>query len=184
MGLRKLRRKWQDQRNRAIKNYHKQKQKNLLASSGNHESIIVLDHLKPNYNIGKIFRSGDAFGVYEIHLIGIDFFNPAPAMGSFKWVPAIFHKEFDSCYNELTDRGYDLFVAEPDKGENLFNINFSKKSAFIFGHEEFGISFNKDDYINIKSLTIPQFGKVQSLNVSVAASIVLYEYTKQNYENK
>lgn len=50
----------------------------------------------------------------------------------------------------------------------------------IFGNEEFGLSFRGDDFHAIKSLKIPQYGRVQSLNVSIAASIVMYEYIKQH----
>ncbi|MGD2096644.1 MAG: TrmH family RNA methyltransferase [Desulfobacterales bacterium] len=55
-----------------------------------------------------------------------------------------------------------------------------RKSAFIFGNEEFGHQFDKDRYPGIKSLKIHQAGKVESLNVSIAASIVMYEYVKQH----
>ena len=61
------------------------------------------------------------------------------------------------------------------KTEALAYIKLPAKSAFIFGNEEFGHSFNKDDYYAIKSLKIDQFGRVESLNVSIAASIVMYE---------
>ena len=57
------------------------------------------------------------------------------------------------------------------------------KSAFIFGHEEFGCSFEPDDYPQMQTLTIPQFGSVQSLNVSIAASVVMYEYARQRLRN-
>ena len=69
---------------------------------------------------------------------------------------------------------------EPQEGEALAYIKLPPRSAFIFGNEEFGHSFNKSDYSAINSLRIPQFGRVQSLNVSIAASIVMYEYVRQN----
>jgi tRNA G18 (ribose-2'-O)-methylase SpoU len=58
------------------------------------------------------------------------------------------------------------------------------KSAFILGHEEFGCSFVPDDYPQMQTLTIPQFGSVQSLNVSIAASVVMYEYVRQRLRNE
>jgi tRNA G18 (ribose-2'-O)-methylase SpoU len=142
--------------------------------------VVVLDHLKPAFNIGKIIRSADAFGAREVHLVGIDFFDPAPAMGSFKWVPARFHANFAGCFKDLNQRGYTLFTLEPNIGENLPAVNFPERSAFVLGHEEFGLSFNTGDFDGIKSLSVPQFGKVQSLNVSIAASIVMYEYVRQH----
>jgi tRNA G18 (ribose-2'-O)-methylase SpoU len=59
------------------------------------------------------------------------------------------------------------------------DVDLPEKSAFVFGHEEFGISFEPDLFPEVKRLTIPQYGRCQSLNVSVAASIILYEYTRQ-----
>jgi tRNA G18 (ribose-2'-O)-methylase SpoU len=150
-----------------------------LASPGRNDFIIVLDHLKPRYNIGKIFRSADAFGAREVNLIGIDFFDPAPAMGSFKWVPAKFFDDFDTCYKRLGGQGYHTFFCDPSADLNLAKVVLPKRSAFVFGHEEYGFSFDPVKYNGILSLAIPQYGKVHSLNVSVAASLTMYEYIRQ-----
>lgn len=179
MTLRKMRNRLELKRKNALRRFNKQKRLNLLATPGKYPYIIVLDHLKPAFNIGKIIRSADAFGAHEVHLIGIDFFDPAPAMGSFKWVPARFHETFDTCHKELSERGYAMFIAEPSPGESLLSVKFPGKSAFIFGNEEFGISFDKADYDDTRYLNIPQFGKVESLNVSIAASVIMYEYVRQ-----
>jgi tRNA G18 (ribose-2'-O)-methylase SpoU len=63
----------------AIKRFEKQKRANLLAHPGAHEFVVVLDGLKPGFNIGKIFRSADAFGAFEVHVIGTSFFDPPEA---------------------------------------------------------------------------------------------------------
>ena len=180
MGLREIRRQLRRERQSAIRRFRKQKRLNSMASPGRHDFIVVLDRLKPAFNIGKIFRSSDAFGAAEVHLVATNFFDPAPAKGSFKWVPARFHTDFKSCYQDLNGRGYTLFMMEADNGEVLSKIQLPLKSAFIFGNEEFGHSFSKDDYNAIRSLKIPQVGRVESLNVSIAASIVMYEYVRQN----
>jgi tRNA G18 (ribose-2'-O)-methylase SpoU len=153
---------------------------NRMALPGPREFIVVLDHLKPNFNIGKIFRSADGFGAREVHLVGVDFFDPASAMGAFKWVPARFHPDFDNCYEFLHTAGYALFTLEPKLGQDLTQIRLPARSAFIFGHEEYGLSFDPTVYPRIKSLTIPQCGRTESLNVSVAASVVMYEYVCQH----
>jgi tRNA G18 (ribose-2'-O)-methylase SpoU len=180
MGPHKVRLMMKTERDLAKRRFRRQRNKNYLAEPGVHDCVIVLDHLKPTYNIGKIFRSAEAFGASEIHLVGIDFFDPAPGMGAFKWVPAVFHDNFFSCYTNLVNKGYTPFILEPGKGNSITKTDLPKKSAFIFGHEEYGISFEPDLFPKIKPLTIPQFGKSQSLNVSVAASIILYEYTRQH----
>lgn len=160
--------------------YEKERRINLRAAPGPHEFALVLDHLKPTYNVGKIFRSADAFGAGEVHLIGIDFFDPSPGMGSFKWVPARWHDDFAACQADLTGRGYTLFVAEPVESAALPTVELPRKSAFVFGHEEFGISFDKADFPDVRSVMIPQYGRVQSLNVSIAASVAMYEYVRQH----
>lgn len=157
----------------------KQKRRNLLAAPGPRDVVLVLDGLKPNFNIGKIFRSGYAFGVRQIHLIGIELFDPAPAKGAFKYVPAVFEESFASCHQRLVDEGYTIFVFNPEGGTSLQETHLPGKSAFIFGHEEFGFSFQPADYPGLQNIYIPQTGSIDSLNVSVAASIGLYEYAKQ-----
>jgi tRNA G18 (ribose-2'-O)-methylase SpoU len=180
MGLRVTRRRIEKERLSAIRRYEKQKRDNLVATCGLHKFIIVLDHLKPAINVGKIFRSADAFGAREVHLIGTSFFDPSPAKGSFKYVPARFYDDFRSCHEALAQHNYALFTLQPDTGDLLSTIELPAESAFIFGNEEFVLSFRVEDYGAIKPLKIPQYGRVQSLNVSIAASIVMYEYVKQH----
>ncbi|MCP4692494.1 MAG: RNA methyltransferase [Desulfobacterales bacterium] len=184
MNLRKLRRKFHEERKQAKRRFYREKRLNLLAEPGEYEYIIVLDHLKPGYNIGKIFRSADALGAREVHLVGVDFFNTLPAKGSFKCVPAKFYDAFEACHRDLVDRGYDVFAMEPSGGESLHSAELPGRSAFIFGHEEFGLSFDKAAYDGVKTLSIPNSGRVRSLNVSVAASIVMYEYVRRRQLNR
>ena len=163
----------------ALLRYEKERRKNILATPGQHGFILVLDHLKPGFNVPKIFRSAEAFGAAAVHLINIGPFDPAPAKGSFRKVPAVFHEEFASCYKQLTADGYTFFRLSPEADQDLSYCEFPTKAAFIFGHEEFGFSFDPASYPTIKSLSIPQFGSVQSLNVSIASSIVAFEYVRQ-----
>lgn len=183
MSLRKLRRRLHLERKYALQRFEKHRRKSLFAEPGVHDFMIVLDNLKPAFNIGKIFRSADAFGAKGVCLVGIDFFDPAPAMGSFKWVPSEFYRQFDDCYKNLKNRGYRLFTLEPKNGVSLPSVNLPRKCAFVFGNEEFGFSFDPADYPDIASVQIPQFGKVQSLNVSIAASVTMYEYIRQHHKS-
>ncbi len=150
------------------------------ASPGIHSCILILDGLKPDFNIGKIFRVADAFSAREIHLINVEFFDPDPAKGSVRWVPFFQHENFDACYREITEREYQCISLEPGRDKLLGKGPLPGKAAFIFGHEEFGLSFDRSLYPEMVSISIPQWGYVQSLNVSVAASIVLYEYVRQH----
>lgn len=164
----------------AMKRYEKDRQRNILAKPGTHKFILVLDHLQAGFNPPKIFRSAEAFGAHEVHLINVAPFDPAPAKGAFRKVPAKFHENITDCFSQLKQRGYQLFTLEADKGETLHESSLPEKSAFILGSEECGISFDYSDYPEIKCLSIPHFGVTESLNVSIAASIVMYEYISQH----
>jgi len=158
--------------------YAKERQKNVLARPGCHEFVLVLDRLKPGFNVAKIFRAAEAFGAHAVHLIDIGPFDPAPAKGSFRKVPARFHADFAACHAQLRATGYTLFALDPDGATPLPATPLPRRSAFILGHEEFGFSFDRSAYPEIQSLAIPQFGSVQSLNVSIAAAVVMYEYVR------
>lgn len=161
--------------------YLRARRRNMVdARPGPHDCVMVLDGLKPTFNIGKIFRSADALGAREIHLVGIDHFDPVPAKGSVRWVPFFLHDEFSGCYKVLTEQGYEFFALDPGGDSRLDESCLPRKSAFILGHEEFGFSFDFAEFSAINKILIPQWGHVQSLNVSVAAAIVLYEYIRQN----
>lgn len=163
----------------AMKRYEKDRKRNVLAKPGTHEFILVLDHLKAGYNVPKIFRTAEVFGAREIHLINIEPFDPGPAKGAFRKVPAIFHDNIKDCFQQLNERGYKLFTLEADKGTTLYELQLPKKSAFILGNEGIGICFDSALYPEIDCISIPHFGETESLNVSVAASIVMYEYISQ-----
>lgn len=180
MVSRKYTNKREERDRTAMKRYQKDRQRNALAQHGIHSFILVLDHLQPGFNVPKIFRSAEAFGAHEIHLINVAPFDPAPAKGAFRKVPAKFHENVANCFAELRQRGYQLFTLEADKGQTLYESQLPEKSAFILGNEDRGISFDHLEYPEIECLNIPLFGVTESLNVSIAASIVMYEYISQH----
>ncbi len=95
-------------------------------------------------------------------------------------VPIRLHDSFQSCYRALEQRGSTLFALAPEAEKALSSATLPRNSAFIFGNEEFGLDLDTSLFPDIVPLSIPQFGQVQSLNVSNAAAIVMYEYTRQH----
>ncbi len=162
-----------------VEQFRRECARNALAEPGVHSFVVVLDHLKASFNVAKIFRSADAFGAREVHLVGIAPFATAPARGSFRKVPARFHDNIAPALTDLEARGYSLIAFDPVAERTLDEIELPEKSAFLFGHEEFGFTFDPQGYPSLVSVRIPQYGAVQSLNVSVAASIAMYEYVRQ-----
>jgi tRNA G18 (ribose-2'-O)-methylase SpoU len=167
-------------RRQMLLRYNKERRRNLLAEPGAHDLVLVLDTLKPGFNVAKIFRSAEAFGAAAVHLVNIGPFDPAAAKGTLRKVPAHFHDDFAPCYAALKERGYSVFLLDPAAATSLCNTPLPRRCAFVFGHEEFGFSFAADAYPDLPRLAIPQFGSVQSLNVSIAASLVMYEYVRQH----
>ena len=164
--------------------YLKEVQRNLLAEPGLHDFIVVLDRLKASFNVPKILRCAEVFGACEVQLINIGVFDPSPAKGALRKIPARFPTDFSSCHTDLSTRNYTIYLLVPNGELNLCEMTFEKQSAFVFGHEEFGPSFDPADFPDIKTVSIPQFGETESLNVSNAAAIVMFEYIRQHAERK
>lgn len=150
----------------------------MMAKPGPFPYAIILDHLKIDFNIGKIIRSAEAFGAAAVDVVGTTYFDPLPAKGCMKRVPWTMRKNFQESYQHFDNLGYTFYAFDSDAPLGLHETQFPDKSAFILGHEGFGFTFKKEDYPKINWIRIPQFGMVESLNVSVAASIVMYEFTR------
>lgn len=160
--------------------YRKARQRNVMAQPGRFPMVFVLDNLKAGFNVPKIFRSMLAFGGSAVHLINIGVFDPAPAKGAFRKVPARFHTHFSEAFDALQEDDYQVFALTADGDTMLGNSALPEKSAFVVGHEEQGLSFDPADYPGIQTLGVPLYGEMESLNASVAASVVMYEYTRQH----
>jgi tRNA G18 (ribose-2'-O)-methylase SpoU len=150
----------------------------MMAKPGPYPYVIILDHLKVDFNIGKIIRSAEAFGAQAVDVVGTSFFDPLPAKGCMKRVPWLMTPTFQESYQRWSDEGFTFFAFDSEAEQGLHEIVLPEKSAFILGHEGFGFTFKKEHYPKIRYVKIPQLGMVESLNVSVAASIVMYEFAR------
>jgi len=147
--------------------------------------VVVLDHVRSLHNIGSIFRTADAFRLEAVYLCGITAAPPHPeihktALGAEETVAWHYHKDTLDAIRELKQNKYILYAVEQTEGSlSLENIALdpTKKYALILGHEVKGIQqtvVNECDYC----VEIPQFGTKHSLNVSVAAGIVIWDFFK------
>lgn len=152
----------------------------LNAEHGKNKIILVLDHLKRTYNIGKIIRSAEVFSIYELHLIGTKNFDPYPAKGAIKRVKIKFFNTLSESINELKKINYQVFVLDAHTDEYLHAVKLPEKTALIIGHEEFGPQLTDIDENDYNKVKIKQYGTTESLNVSIASSIGIYEYLRQN----
>jgi len=162
------------------KKFRIEKIKSEHQTPGPHSCILVLDGLKPHFNVAKIFRSAQALGCQEVFLINIPFFDPYPAKGAFKQTKSRSFETFAEAFEVLKVEGFEIFVMDPRAEERLGMMSLPKKTAFVVGHEEFGLSMDAKDFPGLRSLKIDQFGLVQSMNVSIAASLAAFEYNRQH----
>lgn len=164
----------------ALWRFERHRRRNLAATPGPHPVALVLDRLKADFNVPKIFRSAEAFGAHAVHLVNVGPFDPAPAKGGFKHVPARFHEDFAACRAALCAEDFALVALDPFADTLLHEIALPRRCAFVLGHELHGLSDEARATSGAQFVRIPQWGAVDSLNVSVAASVALYEYIRQH----
>jgi len=145
-------------------------------------TVVVLDEITDPHNFGAIIRSCEQFGVDLIitrnrrSAKGQDVISKASA-GAVSWIARTEVPNLPRAIKELKDAGFWIYAADT-KGESIFKHNFNKKCALVLGSEGKGISRLLRESADVL-VAIPNFGHVDSLNVSVAAGIFLYEIARQ-----
>lgn len=147
--------------------------------------VLILHNIRSVYNTGAIFRTADALGISKIYLIGetptpFDRFGRArkdfakTALGSETTIPWEYTKTISPVLAKLKKEGFSIFAIEQDKESvDYKKVKITGNVACILGSETKGVPspvLKKCD----KILEIPMNGMKESLNVSVAAGIVLY----------
>jgi 23S rRNA (guanosine2251-2'-O)-methyltransferase len=148
--------------------------------------IVILDNIRSMHNIGSVFRSSDAFLVEKVYLCGVTATPPhkdihKTALGSTDSVEwAYFEKTIDAV-DQLKKMGVKIIGIEQTENscflEN-FQIVPNEKYAVIFGHEVRGVEQEVLNRCDI-SVEIPQYGTKHSLNISVCAGIVIWEFFRK-----
>ncbi len=143
--------------------------------------IVVLDNIRSMHNVGSIFRSADAFLIQAIYLCG---YTPQPphrdinktALGATETVEWKYFTKTEEALNELMKDQFHIYAIEQVEGSvSLEHFKFEQsKIALVFGNEVDGVSDEVLDLCN-GCIEIPQFGSKHSLNVSVAAGILLWK---------
>ena len=147
---------------------------------------VVLEDIYQQHNASAVIRSCDIFGIQDVHVIENKYKSKVSkniAKGSQKWLSFHNYKEDTNntleCLNSLKSKGYQIIATTPHNNScSLHDFDISKKSAFVFGVEKTGVSdlvMNNAD----KILRIPMVGFTESLNISVAAAIILENLSHQ-----
>lgn len=145
--------------------------------------IVVLDNVRSLHNVGAVFRTSDAFLVQAVYLCGITCVPPnaeihKTALGAEFTVDWKYWAHTLDAVNDLKDKGYTVFSIEQAEGSILLpdlSVNKGQKYAVILGNEVKGV---QQEVINASDacIELPQYGTKHSLNVSVTAGIVIWEF--------
>ncbi len=144
--------------------------------------MVVLDNVRSQNNIGSLFRTADAFRLEGIVLCGITATPPhreihKTALGATESVAWEYREETTTAIGELKAKGYRILSVEQTEGAvslDKLELASGQKIALVFGHEIRGVSQEVVD-LSDGCIEIPQFGTKHSLNISVAAGIVIWE---------
>jgi len=148
--------------------------------------VVVLDNIRSMHNVGSVFRSADAFLVEGICLCG---YTPQPphrdihktALGATETIDWIHLPTTVEAVQQLKEKGYKIFALEQAEGSiplDQFKATTYFPLAIVLGNEVEGVDA---DVLKLCDgcIEIPQFGMKHSLNVSVAAGIVLWELVRK-----
>lgn len=155
--------------------------------NGKRITVVVLDKVTDPHNVGAILRSCDQFGA---NLVILPEHNSAcdiagnevigrTSAGASAWVPVAVVNNLVRTVEQLKEAGFWVYGADAG-GESCKKIDFAEKSVIVMGSEGTGISQLLEKQCDA-IVSIPTCGKIDSLNVSVAAGVLLYElYSRQN----
>lgn len=148
--------------------------------------VVVLDNVRSLHNVGSVFRSCDAFRVEAVYLCGITATPPSAeihktALGAEDSVEWKYFADATEAVDELHARGTIVFAVEQVANSTMLqnlDTNENERYAVVLGNEVKGVQQTVVDRCD-GCLEIPQFGTKHSLNVSVAAGIVVWEFAKK-----
>ncbi len=148
--------------------------------------VVVLDNVRSLNNIGSVFRTSDAFLVEKICLCGITATPPSQeihktALGAEDSVEWVYEKSALECVNKLKSDGYFVYSVEQVAGSTKLQdlmLETGRKYAVVLGNEVKGV---QQDVVDASDgcLELPQFGTKHSLNVSVTAGIVIWDFFRK-----
>ena len=147
--------------------------------------VVVLDNIRSMHNVGSVFRTADAFLIKAVYLCG---YTPQPphrdihktALGATETVDWQYFETTVRAVESLKSDGYRVFAIEQTEGSiplQEFALPDAGQLAVVFGNEVSGVS---EDALGLcdGSVEIPQWGMKHSLNISIAAGIVLWELVR------
>jgi len=145
---------------------------------------VVLENVHDPHNVSAVFRSCDAVGIIEVCLVyysGYQFpdLGEKSSASARKWVNQRKFTSVKECYDYLRNSGMKIYSTEMNsESVQLYNLDLKQPVALVFGNEHSGVSAEAVSNAD-GNFVIPQVGMIQSLNISVACAVSLYEAYRQ-----
>jgi len=144
---------------------------------------VLLEDVQIPRNLAALLRTCDAVGVLEAHAVWrergqLKISRPASG-GTRKWVPVRRHRDLDDAVAHLREGGLRIVAAHPaDRAVDYREVDYTRPTAVLLGQEETGVTSRAVDMAD-DLVVIPMMGMGLSLNVAVAAALILFEARRQ-----
>ena len=145
---------------------------------------IVLENVFDPHNISAVMRTADAVGVQDIYILNTKIprhkkWGAKSSSSAAKWLTVHQYENAEECFSSLRDRYSTILTTHlSSDAVGLHEIDFTKSIALVFGNEHSGVS-DEIRALADGNFIIPQVGIIQSLNISVACAVTLYEAYRQ-----
>jgi len=145
---------------------------------------VIAENISDPHNLSAMMRSCDAVGIYRVCLV-YHSGQPFPMLGEAssasarKWVDILKFRSIEECYKFLRQDGFKIYTTHLAKDAvSLYELDLTQKVALVFGNEHSGVS---EEAVALAdgNFLIPQVGMIQSLNISVACAVSVYEAFRQ-----
>jgi tRNA (guanosine-2'-O-)-methyltransferase len=145
---------------------------------------VVMENINDPHNFSALLRSCDAVGILEVHMVyhgGQPFPKPGEksSASARKWVAMHRYDSVRECYDRLRSEGKKIYTTHMSKeAVSLYDLKLTEPVALVFGNEHSGVS---EEAVALAdgNFLIPQVGMIQSLNISVACAVSVYEAFRQ-----
>ena len=145
---------------------------------------VVMENVQDPHNISAVMRTCDAVGIQDIYILNTKIprhkkFGAKSSSSALKWLSVHQFDNAEECFKELRKHYETILTTHlSSNAVDLYAIDFTKSVALVFGNEHEGVS---DEVRNLAdgNFIIPQMGIIQSLNISVACAVSIYEAYRQ-----
>ncbi|HQU57340.1 MAG TPA: RNA methyltransferase [Chitinophagaceae bacterium] len=157
---------------------------NTVLAKRRGDITVVLENVFDPHNISAVMRTADAIGIQDIYILNTKIprhkkWGAKSSSSAAKWLTVHQFDNAEKCFAELRNKfGTVLTTHLADDAKSLYELDLTQSVALVFGNEHSGVS---DEIRSLAdgNFIIPQVGMIQSLNISVACAVALYEVFRQ-----